>query len=119
MNGESAYDAAMRERRTYCFYIMASRSKTLYCGVTGDLTKRVWQHKNHVFDGFTDKYRIERLVYYERYGQVVNAITRETQVKKWSRAKKITLIERENPTWIDLAEDWGKRVTWPLVEVKK
>ena len=107
----------MREGRSYCFYIMASRSKTLYCGFTSNLMKRVWQHKNHVFEGFTDQYKIERLVYYERYGEVVRAIEREKQVKRWSRAKKIALIERENPTWIDLAEDWGKPMKWPLVKV--
>ena len=109
----------MHEHRSYCFYIMASRSKTLYCGVTGNLHKRVWQHKNHVHEGFTDKYNIERLVYFERYGEVLDAIGRETQVKKWSRAKKIALIERMNPTWIDLAENWGKPMEWAVVKAQE
>ena len=106
----------MRERRSYCFYIMASRSRTLYCGVTGNLGHRVFQHKSHAYAGFTDKYNIERLVYFERYGEVDRAIARETQVKKWSRAKKIALIESLNPTWGDLAEGWGKPMKWPLVK---
>jgi putative endonuclease len=96
----------MREPKTYFFYIMASRSRTLYCGVSGDLHKRVWQHKNHVFEGFTADYNIERLVYYEQFYDVRNAIDREKQVKRWSRAKKLTLIARMNPTWLDLSEGW-------------
>ena len=95
----------MREPKTYFFYIMASRSRTLYCGVSGDLHKRVWQHKNHVIEGFTADYNIERLVYYEQFYDVRNAIDREKQVKRWSREKKLTLIARMNPTWLDLSDD--------------
>ena len=96
----------MRDPKTYFFYIMASRSRTLYCGVSGDLHKRVWQHKNHVFEGFTSDYNIERLVYYEQFYDVRNAIDREKRVKRWSRAKKLELIASMNPTWLDLSEGW-------------
>ncbi len=87
---------------------MASRSRTLYIGFTGRLPTRVWQHKTHAFDGFSAKYRCERLVYYELYQDVQNAIAREKQLKKWPRATKLKLIETANPTWLDLAEDWYK-----------
>jgi putative endonuclease len=109
----------MRERRIYCFYIMASRSRTLYCGISGNLQLRVQQHRNHVFEGFTDKYKCERLVYFERFGDVVAGIARETQGKKWSRTKKLWLIERENPTWIDLAEGWGRPLDWVKLRPKE
>jgi len=92
--------------RRYHFYIMASRSRTLYCGVTSKLEKRVWQHKNHRLSGFTDRYNIERLVYFERYSDIRNAINREKQIKRWSRQKKLALIEGANPTWLDLSEGW-------------
>src|SRR5690348_5949736 len=95
------------------FYIMASRSRIRYCGVSSHLQQRVMQHKEHCFPGsFTDRYNIERLVYFEHYATPMGAIDRETQVKKWSRAKKVWLIERENPTWADLAEQWGKPLDW-------
>ena len=92
--------------RRYHFYIMASRSRTLYCGVTSKLEKRVWQHKNHRIPGFTDRYNIERLVYCEHHSDIRSAIAREKQIKRWSRQKKLTLIERQNSTWLDLSEDW-------------
>jgi len=95
--------------RRYHFYIMASRSRTLYCGVTSKLEKRVWQHKNHRISGFTHRYNIDRLVYLERYSDIRNAISREKQIKRWLRQKKLALIERENPTWGDLAADWVSR----------
>lgn len=87
-------------------YILASRSRTLYVGVTSNLHKRVWQHKNKVFDGFTSKYNIVRLVYFENYDDMRVAINREKQLKRWSRKKKLFLIEKLNPTWIDLSEEW-------------
>jgi len=90
-------------------YIMASRSRVLYVGVTGFLHSRVLQHKSGEIEGFTKRYNITRLVYYEPYKYVKNAIARETEVKKWSRAKKVALIESLNPTWEDLAADQGKR----------
>jgi putative endonuclease len=87
-------------------YIVASRTRRLYTGVTSNLRKRVWQHKNKVFDGFTSKYNIDRLVYCELYDDMRVAINREKQLKRWRREKKVALIERLNPCWIDLAEAW-------------
>jgi putative endonuclease len=75
---------------------------TLYIGVTGDLAKRVWEHKNNVVEGFTKKYNVHRLVYYEITGNVESAIIREKQMKKWNRQWKIELIEKNNPEWKDL-----------------
>ena len=98
-----------REKR-YFVYIMASRSRTLYVGMTGFLMQRVRQHKSGEFEGFTKRYNITRLVYYEIYKYVNNAIARETEIKKWRREKKVALIESVNPTWEDLSEEWGKRV---------
>jgi putative endonuclease len=92
--------------RWYYFYIMASRSRNLYCGVTSDMFKRAWQHKHHRLRGFTARYNIDRLVYYELYSDIRSAIDREKQVKRWSRSKKLTLIESKKPTWIDLAAEW-------------
>ena len=97
----------MRER-FYCTYIVASRSRTLYIGVTGDLFCRVLQHRAAEAPGFTSRYRAHRLVWFERYVSPSRAIAREKQLKGWKRDKKIALIERENPTWQDLSEDWGK-----------
>ena len=84
-------------------YILASkRNGTLYIGVTSDLVKRVWQHKNDVVEGFTKKYGVHTLVYYELHASMNEAITREKQLKKWNRAWKIALIEKQNPEWDDL-----------------
>jgi putative endonuclease len=92
-------------------YILASTYKRLYIGVTSEIELRVLQHKNGRYpDSFTSKYRIDRLVHLERFGMVEDAIARETQLKKWSRIKKIQLIVANNPAWRDLSEDWGKPV---------
>ncbi len=96
----------MREKLLFAVYIMASRSRTLYIGVTNNLHKRVWQHKNKVFEGFTTRYNIDRLVYFEHFDDIRTAIDREKQLKRWSRAKKLWLIEQKNPTWLDLSEGW-------------
>jgi putative endonuclease len=102
----------VQEQKYYHVYIMASRSLTLYIGVTGKLRDRVLQHKLHVYPkGFTAKYKIERLVYYETYTDVSNAIAREKQLKNWRRAKKVALIKTSNPAWADLAEDWYSPAT--------
>ena len=98
----------MRREKVFYVYIMASRTHALYTGMTGEIEHRVWQHKNHIYEGFTDRYNCTRLVFYERYGEASAAIARETQLKKWRREKKLTLIERSNPTWQDLSEGWGK-----------
>lgn len=95
-----------RDKRYYV-YILASKNRTLYVGVTGFLMSRVLQHKAEA-GGFTQKYRVSRLVYCEEFRYVNNAIARETEIKKWRREKKVALIESNNPTWDDLAADWGK-----------
>ena len=92
--------------KTFYVYIMASRKNgTLYIGVTNNLAARVWQHKNDVNEGFTSKYQVHRLVWYEETPDISSAITREKQMKKWRRQWKIELIEDKNPNWDDLYED--------------
>jgi putative endonuclease len=92
--------------RIYSTYIIASRSRTLYIGVTGDLRRRVFQHKWKEYEGFSSKYNCDRLVWFEHFQEIEKAIARETQLKKWNRAKKIALIERMNDAWVDLSKDW-------------
>jgi putative endonuclease len=84
-------------------YILASkRNGTLYTGVTSDLAKRIWEHRTEVVDGFTKKYQVHTLVYFEVCEDMMSAITREKQLKKWSRDWKVRLIEKRNPEWRDL-----------------
>lgn len=90
----------------YYVYIMTNKSRTLYTGVTNDLNRRVYEHKNKLIKGFTSKYNITKLVYYEEYNDINDAIRREKQIKGWSRKKKIELIESINPEWKDLSEEW-------------
>ncbi len=88
-----------------CVYILASkRNGTLYVGVTSDLIKRVYEHKHDLADGFTKKYKIHHLVHFELHEDMKAAITSEKQIKKWNRAWKLELIEKNNPTWKDLYE---------------
>ena len=88
-------------------YIMASkRNGTLYVGVTANLTKRVYEHKNNIIDGFTKKYSVHSLVYFEECEDITNAIGREKQLKGWVRIKKTKLIETLNPEWKDLSREW-------------
>lgn len=92
--------------RTYSVYILASqRNGTLYTGVAGDLAARVHQHKSGTFGGFTKKYGVNQLVYVEPYSDVYEALAREKAIKKWRRAWKLELIERDNPVWRDLSDD--------------
>jgi putative endonuclease len=87
-------------------YILASKQNgTLYIGVTNDLVERVWQHKNDMTEGFSKKYAVHKLVYYELHRDMVTAITREKQLKKWNRAWKLELIEEKNPKWKDLWDE--------------
>jgi putative endonuclease len=87
-------------------YILANEPNgTLYVGTTSNLIKRVWQHKNSQIEGFTQKYKVHRLVYFEKHATMLAAIRREKQLKKWRRAWKIALIEKTNPAWRDLWED--------------
>jgi putative endonuclease len=94
--------------KNYYVYIMANRSRTLDTGVTNNLERRVYEHKNRVIPGFTSRYNITRLVYYEVFSDIRDAIAREKQIKGWLRAKKIALIEAVNPQWDDLSEEWTK-----------
>jgi putative endonuclease len=97
---------------------MASRSGTLYVGMTGKGEVRIKQHKSGEFEGFTKKYECFRLVYYEKFDSVHKAIRREKELKGWSRSKKIALIEKLNPRWEDLAEKWGQRMLLPGEKMK-
>ncbi|CAN5178288.1 GIY-YIG nuclease family protein [soil metagenome] len=88
-------------------YMLASqRNGTLYIGVTSNLVQRIWHHKNDLVEGFTEKYGVHGLVYFELLDDMLSAITREKQLKKWTRAWKLALIEKQNPTWQDL---------WPTI----
>ncbi len=89
-----------------CVYLLASkRNGTLYTGVTSNLVKRVWEHKQHTVEGFTKKYSVEMLVWYEVHETMESAITREKAIKNWKRAWKIHVIETMNPQWQDLYSD--------------
>lgn len=89
--------------KQYYVYILASkREGVLYIGVTGNLVKRVWEHKNNIQEGFTKRYFVHKLVYFETTSDVESAIQRETQLKRWKRDWKIQLIEKNNPNWEDL-----------------
>ena len=102
----------MREHRYYV-YIMASRTHVFYVGITNNIVRRVREHKDGIYDGFTSRYKVNRLVWYEAWPYVRTAIAREKQIKPWRREKKIWLIESMNPTWQDLSEDWGKPIQPP------
>jgi putative endonuclease len=94
----------MAESHSYFVHVIASRSRNLYTGVTADLERRIREHKQGLVPGFTKRYRIERLVYYEMFGDIRAAITREKQIKHWSRQERLALFAAQNPTWKDLAE---------------
>ena len=98
----------MREHN-YFVYMIASRSHVLYIGMTNNLHRRVSEHKNGLVEGFTKEYKCHRLVYYESFDDVANAIDREKQLKRWNRTKKDWLIAQKNPTWEDLAAEWYAR----------
>jgi putative endonuclease len=90
-----------------CFvYIMSNQSRTLYTGVTSDLEQRVLQHKNKIFQGFTSQYNLTKLVWYEAFNDLNEAIEGEKRIKAWRRQKKVALIEKLNPKWLDLAVNW-------------
>lgn len=89
--------------KIYCVYILANKKNgTLYIGITSNLKKRIWEHKEKLVEGFTEKYNIDKLVYFEQTDNVYSALQREKQLKKWNRKWKIRLIEENNPTWNDL-----------------
>ena len=92
----------------YYVYIMSSYRGTLYTGVTSDLERRVYEHRQQIKHGFTSKYKVSKLVYYDHTDDVKSAIAREKQIKGWVRSKKVALIESLNPEWMDLAETWNR-----------
>jgi putative endonuclease len=95
--------------KEYYVYIMTNKSRTLYTGMTNNLMRRVYQHKHKLVKGFTSKYNIQYLAYYEVTSSVYAALQREKQIKGWLRAKKIALIESMNPDWKDVSEEWFEK----------
>jgi putative endonuclease len=101
-------------RREHCYYVYMLQSasrRALYIGMTGNPIQRVFQHKTHECEGFTDTYNAVHLVYWESFDDVINAINREKQLKNWRREKKLWLIARTNPKFRDLSADWFKKET--------
>ncbi|HET7435419.1 MAG TPA: GIY-YIG nuclease family protein [Thermoanaerobaculia bacterium] len=93
--------------KQYFVYLLTNYDMTvLYTGVTNSLERRIWQHKNGIFEGFTKRYKCDRLLYFEEYSEIDQAIAREKQIKGWTRAKKNALVATANPKWHDLAADW-------------
>ncbi|MDE2112202.1 MAG: GIY-YIG nuclease family protein [Alphaproteobacteria bacterium] len=92
----------VREHRYFVYILASKRNGTLYTGVTSDIVNRTWQHKSDLIDGFTKRYGVHRLVWFEEHGDIYDAIAREKQIKGWNRAWKIRLIEKMNPDWRDL-----------------
>jgi putative endonuclease len=111
------YFSVPRRERTYYVYILSSLSGTLYTGVTNSIFHRTLQHRNKETPGFTSKYDVNRLVYYETFSYVLNAIARKKRIKGWTRKRKIDLIESMNPEWKDLGKGWGEpigKVRWAV-----
>jgi putative endonuclease len=102
------------QNKTYFTYMVASRSRTLYIGVTSNLEARMSQHKLKTFKGFTAQYNCVRLIWFESFSEIEYAIQREKQLKGWSRAKKIALIVAQDPTWEDLSEQWYANLQSPM-----
>ena len=96
----------MQADNQYYVYIMTNKSGTLYVGMTDNIKKRVYDHKNKLVEGFTKKYNINKLIYFETFGDIYSAIAREKTIKGWLRKKKIELIRATNPSWTDLSQDW-------------
>ena len=96
----------------YYVYIMSSHQGTLYMGMTNDLFRRVYEHRHKLVPGFTQKYNVTKLVYYQETSSVESAITREKQIKGWLRSKKAALVASSNPYWVDLAEGWYEDRSW-------
>jgi len=90
--------------KTYYVYIMANQSRTLYVGITNNIRRRVCQHREKLVEGFTNRYKIDTLVYVESFGDALTAIEREKQIKRWRRDKKLQLIAQSNPEWHDLSD---------------
>jgi putative endonuclease len=96
----------IKTMKQYCVYILTNKNnKVLYIGVTGNLKRRITEHKNKTFKGFTEKYNCDKLVYFEQTENIMSALEREKQLKKWRREKKVWLIEKNNPNWKELDND--------------
>jgi putative endonuclease len=109
----------MRDQKHYYVYILGSLSGTLYIGITNNLVRRVWEHKQGFVEGFTSKYGVDRLLWWESYETVLKAIAREKQLKRWRREKKVWLIEQRNPEWKDLSRGWyGEPIAPPQLKVR-
>jgi putative endonuclease len=106
----------MRREKRYYVYILSSKGRVLYVGITGFPTARMLQHKAGETEGFTQRYHVYRLVYFEVFSYVNNAIARETQIKAYRREKKVALIEATNPLWNDLAAEWGQPATMGIAD---
>ncbi|HLK32344.1 MAG TPA: GIY-YIG nuclease family protein [Terriglobales bacterium] len=106
----------MREHHYYVYMMISSSRRALYTAVTNSLDRRVFQHKNDEFEGFSQQYQTYRLVWFERYSNIQTAIAREKQLKGWRREKKNWLVQRMNPEWRDLSAEWGKPI--PLLTPK-
>jgi len=106
----------MREHHYYVYMMISNSRRALYTGVTNNLERRVFQHKNDEFEGFSQQYRAHRLVWFERYSNIQTATAREKQLKGWRREKKNRLVHRVNPEWKDLSAEWGKPI--PLLTAK-
>ena len=96
----------MRQRTYYVYILSNKRKNVLYTGITGNLQGRVYEHKDKLLEGFTSRYNVDRLVYYEEFGDVYEAIAREKQIKNWHRQWKLDLIKKRNPTFVDLSAEW-------------
>ena len=97
---------SLEKETMYCVYILTNKTNAvMYIGITNNLRRRLYEHKNEQIEGFTSKYHLHKLVYFEEYNEVYDAIEREKQLKRWIRAKKNLLVETKNPNWID----WGER----------
>ncbi|MFA6186660.1 MAG: GIY-YIG nuclease family protein [Phycisphaerae bacterium] len=103
---DSGRDGTQVVMKSYYVYIMGSQTGTLYVGMTNNIKQRVYQHRKHLKEGFTDKYNVNRLLYVETLSDALSAISREKQIKKWRREKKIELIDSQNPSWSDLSLGW-------------
>jgi putative endonuclease len=95
-----------RSELKFTVYIASSRSRNLYIGVTKDIVRRLYEHKHKLIPGYTERYNIDRLVYFDQFGDINEAILREKQLKSWLRSRKVTLIEEMNPNWNDLSDGW-------------
>jgi putative endonuclease len=98
-------ESSAMEKEFYVYILASKRNGTLYTGVTSNIIKRIWQHKNELVEGFSEKYNVKNLVYYEVHSNMESAITREKRIKKWRRAWKLRLIEEKNFDWKDLYEE--------------